>query len=61
VVQVVRLADDGQVGVLRDQRREQFVYVPADTTTVRGDGGGVDDDAGSIRQEELRTFGGGTG
>jgi hypothetical protein len=60
VVQVVRLADDGQVGVLRDQRREQFVDVPADTTTVRGDGGGVDDDAG-VRQEELRTFGGGTG
>jgi hypothetical protein len=54
VLHVVGLADHSEVRALGLERRQQLVDVAADTPTVGGDGGRVDDDARCVRQEELR-------
>jgi hypothetical protein len=61
VVDVVLLADDGEVSTLAGQRGEELVDVAADAPAVGGDGGRIDDDARWVRQEELRGGRGGEG
>jgi hypothetical protein len=48
----VRLGHDGEVGTLREQGRQEFVDVAADTAAVRRDGGRVDEDPGCVRQDD---------
>ena len=57
VLDVVRLDDDGEVGALLHQRREELVDVAADAPAVGRHGGGVDDHARTVRQEDSRDGG----
>ena len=43
------LAHDGQVGAPAGERRDEAVDVPPDAAAVGGDGGRVDEDAGTAR------------